>query len=102
MTCQLHSKTSIKRARNNCYFELKFIRFVRYIQFGCVISEEETPDPIPNSEVKLFSAEGSAREAWCEKRSMHPLYFKNPDFVRGFLFPKMQHHVKFKYEYKNT
>jgi 16S rRNA processing protein RimM len=60
---------------------------LKYIQFGCVISEEETPDPIPNSEVKLFSAEGSAREAWCEKRSMHPPIFKNPDFVRGFFLP---------------
>ena len=67
--------------------ELKFIDLLEYIQFGCVISEEETPDPIPNSEVKLFSAEGSAREAWCEKRSMHPLYFrKTPSLSWGFLF----------------
>ena len=73
-----------KTSKDLLFFELKFIRFVRYIQFGCVISEEETPDPIPNSEVKLFSAEGSAGEAWCEKRSMHPLIFKNPELVLGF------------------
>ena len=52
---------------------IKIIFVDKNTQFGCVISEEETPDPIPNSEVKLFSAEGSAREAWCENRSMHPL-----------------------------
>ena len=75
-----------KRCKEILFFELKFIRFVRYIQFGCVISEEETPDPIPNSEVKLFSAEGSAREAWCEKRSMHPLIFKKPKLSWAFLF----------------
>ncbi|MDD4975735.1 MAG: hypothetical protein PHY93_15365, partial [Bacteriovorax sp.] len=39
-----------------------------------------------NSEVKLFSAEGSARETWCEKRSMHPLNLKKPRLVWGFLF----------------
>ena len=68
--------------------ELKFIDLLEYIQFGCVISEEETPDPIPNSEVKLFSAEGSAREAWCEKRSMHPLIFKKPKLILGFFISK--------------
>ena len=64
-----------KRRKVQLLVELKLSNLLEYIQFGCVISEEETPDPIPNSEVKLFSAEGSAREAWCEKRSMHPLYF---------------------------
>ena len=30
--------------------------------FGCVDSGGETPDPIPNSEVKSSSGDGSARE----------------------------------------
>ena len=32
-------------------------------------SEEETPVPIPNTEVKLFSADGTAREAVWESRT---------------------------------
>ena len=31
--------------------------------------EEATPDPIPNSEVKLFGADGTAREAVWESRT---------------------------------
>ncbi len=40
-------------------------------------SEEVPPDPIPNSEVKLFSADGTARETWWESRT-------SP----GFIFPR--------------
>lgn len=29
-------------------------------QFGCAFSEEEIPVPIPNTEVKLFSGDGTA------------------------------------------
>ena len=32
--------------------------------------EEATPDPIPNSEVKLFGADGTAREAVWESRTL--------------------------------
>ena len=32
--------------------------------------EEVTPDPIPNSEVKLFGADGTAREAVWESRTL--------------------------------
>jgi hypothetical protein len=32
--------------------------------------EEATPVPIPNTEVKLFSADGTAREAEWESRSL--------------------------------
>ncbi len=71
---------SVKVTRN-----IEFINFLRYTVFGCVISEEEIPDPISNSEVKLFSAEGSARETWCEKRSMHPLFLKTPA-CQGFFY----------------
>ena len=33
---------------------------VKYTKFGCVYGKEETPDPIPNSEAKLFSGDGTA------------------------------------------
>ena len=39
--------------------------------------EEATPDPIPNSEVKLFGADGTAREAVWESRTS-PGLFPNP------------------------
>ena len=32
--------------------------------------EKATPDPIPNSEVKLFGADGTAREAVWESRTL--------------------------------
>ena len=32
--------------------------------------EEDPPDPIPNSDVKLFGANGTAREAVWESRSL--------------------------------
>ncbi len=38
-------------------------------------SEEVTPVPIPNTEVKLFSADGTAREAEWESRTS-PNFFK--------------------------
>ena len=50
--------------------------------------EEETPVPIPNTEVKLFSADGTAREAVWESRTL-PKNFLNPGtgwWLRGFLF----------------
>lgn len=42
--------------------------------------EEETPVPIPNTAVKLFSADGTAREAEWESRSLPkiPLQLKCP------------------------
>ena len=51
---------------------------VRYIVHACDVFdpkvsggdfEEATPDPIPNSEVKLFGADGTAREAVWESRT---------------------------------
>ena len=41
-------------------------------------SEEGTPDPIPNSEAKLFSADGTAGEAWWESRSPPTFLLKKP------------------------
>ena len=43
-------------------------RYLGYFSFGGN-SEEETPDPIPNSEVKLFSADGTARGTAWESRT---------------------------------
>ena len=50
-------------------------RLKNIFSIGCVDSGEETPDPIPNSEVKLTSGEGSARVTECENSKMLPLYF---------------------------
>src|SRR5580658_5647294 len=49
--------------------------------------EEATPDPIPNSEVKLFGADGTAREAvWRVGRCRD--YFERARPLWGFwLFP---------------
>ena len=38
--------------------------------------EEATPDPIPNSEVKLFGADGTAREAVWESRTLPGLLLR--------------------------
>jgi hypothetical protein len=32
--------------------------------------KEATPDPIPNSEVKLLGADGTARATWWESRTL--------------------------------
>ena len=37
-------------------------------------SKEETPVPIPNTEVKLFSADGTAREAEWESRTLPEIH----------------------------
>ena len=38
------------------------------------VLEEATPDPIPNSEVKLLGADGTAREAVWESRTLPGLF----------------------------
>ena len=38
-------------------------------------SKEVTPVPIPNTEVKLFSADGTARETEWESRTPPEIYF---------------------------
>jgi hypothetical protein len=43
-------------------------------------SEEVTPVTIPNTEVKLFSADGTAREAGWESRTP-PEFFLNPESI---------------------
>ena len=40
--------------------------------------EEATPDPIPNSEVKLFGADGTAREAVWESRTLPGFFLEEP------------------------
>ena len=41
-------------------------------------SEEATPVPIPNTEVKLFSADGTAREAVWESRTLPKIFLSSP------------------------
>ena len=48
-------------------------------------SEEDTPVPIPNTEVKLLSADGTARETAWESRTP-PDFFKRPPEFSGGLF----------------
>ena len=43
-------------------------------------SEEATPDPIPNSEVKLFSVDGTAWVTMWESRSSPAFFY----FIRHF------------------
>src|ERR1700760_679142 len=45
-------------------------------------SEGETPGPIPNPEVKLFSADGTAREASRERRTPPNIIQKGTDPIR--------------------
>ena len=52
--------------------------------------EEETPVPIPNTEVKLLSADGTALETGWESRSPPGFNFKPLFFRRGFLFMRFQ------------
>ena len=63
----------------------KYYKSQNDFKFWCVDSSGETPDPIPNSEVKPASAEDSARVTWCETRTMHLLY-KKPPHSGGFFF----------------
>ena len=47
--------------------------------------EEATPDPIPNSEVKLLGADGTAREAVWESRTL-PGFFPQESSLRAGSF----------------
>ena len=49
-------------------------------------SGEVTPDPIPNSEVKLASANGTARVTLWESRTPPDLSWNPPTHVGGFFF----------------
>ena len=48
--------------------------------------EEATPDPIPNSEVKLLGANGTAREAVWESRTLPGFFPKGPCEQQGPFF----------------
>lgn len=54
-------------------------------QLGCGNRAGETPDLIPNSEVKPGIGEYSARVTWCETSKSYP-FFKKPSFLEGFFF----------------
>ena len=47
--------------------------------------EEATPDPFPNSEVKLLGADGTAREAVWESRTL-PGFFPESPLRRALFF----------------
>ena len=54
-------------------------------------SEKETPVLIPNTEVKLLSADGTARETWWESRSLPNSFFSPHDRFgsEGFFLRKI-------------
>jgi hypothetical protein len=62
-------------------------------------SEEETPVPIPNTEVKLFSADGTAWVTAWESRTPPKYFSYKPLASRGFFFVKrvsfVRRHPKF-------
>ena len=49
------------------FFQLTFPNHINSHKFSGDYGIEETPDPIPNSEVKLYSADGTARETSVEE-----------------------------------
>ena len=53
----------------NIFLTLYEVNTIKLPTFFGGNSEEETPVPIPNTEVKLFSADGTAREAVWESRT---------------------------------
>ena len=55
------------------------VQLARYPQISGDDFEEATPDPIPNSVVKLFGADGTARVAVWERRTLPDLFQKPPD-----------------------
>jgi hypothetical protein len=62
----------------------------RYPKFSGGDFEKATPDPIPNSEVKLFGANGTAREAVWESRTL-PGFTYDPQeltLLRVFFFAR--------------
>ena len=60
------------------------------VWFSGLISERATPVPIPNTEVKPFSAEGTARAAVWESRTRPGFYSKRLQQKLGaFFFPTL-------------
>ena len=59
-------------------------------------SEREPPDPIPNSEVKLLSADDSVGLSSCESRTLPGIYTKTPTRMtgRGFFMRLMNASLK--------
>jgi hypothetical protein len=57
-------------------------------------SEGVTPVPIPNTEVKPLSADGTARETGWESRSLPGLTKPRFDRVEAFLFLQNAQHVR--------
>ena len=56
------------------------------IWFSGLISERATPVPIPNTEVKPFSADGTARAAVWESRTRPGFYLKRRQQKAGGVF----------------
>ena len=57
----------------------KFLPYPKHEKFYGGHSKEDPPVPIPNTEVKLFSADGTARATVWESRSPPFFYTKAPN-----------------------
>ena len=66
------------------------------IHFFGGYGEEVTPVPIPNTEVKLFSADGTAREAWWESRTPPKILYKACHLTMTGFFVRTQNNVWYK------
>ena len=82
MLCLLHNKTRVAGVENRTRYGLAGT--VSSVSGG--YSGEVTPDPIPNSEVKLASANGTARVTLWESRTPPDLSWNPPTQVGGFFF----------------
>jgi hypothetical protein len=60
--------------------------YLSFKRLAGVYSDEVTPDPFPNSEDKLVSGDGTARETVCESSTMPAFFFWPTSDEVGFLF----------------
>jgi hypothetical protein len=82
MLCLLHNKTRVAGVEHRTRYGLAGTN--SSVSGG--YSGEVTPDPIPNSEVKLASANGTARVTLWESRTPPDLSWNPPTQVGGFFF----------------
>ena len=61
-----------------------YFSYILYVSGG--YSKEATPVPIPNTEVKLFNANGTAWSSVWESRTLPELYLKAPCILQGAFF----------------
>jgi hypothetical protein len=71
------NRAEARVGRNDQLQRLRDRRITQQVSGGDF--EEATPDPIPNSEVKLFGADGTAREAVWESRTPPGFFMRSSE-----------------------